>query len=328
MRLIFLLFSLLCFGQKGHLHTLAFYNVENLFDAQDHPLHFDEDYTPDGKKKWSSSHTEAKIFQLAKVIAKIGKEETGQPPLIIGLAEVEHRGLLQQLIHHPKLAQYGYAIAHFDSPDYRGIDVALLYRKNHFQMKNLKAVEVPLVNIKKGYTQHTRDILLAEGYLGPQRIYFLINHWPSRRGGKRKSDVHRFAAARIHRRLTDSIFRKEPDAFVVSMGDYNDNPTDKSLAMLTKSGLFNPSISIYKKGGGSLAYRDQWHLFDQCLFSPIWTKNATLFLHQSRIYDPIELRTPRGRYAGYPWRTSIKGKGVVGYSDHFPIYALIGQVHD
>lgn len=325
MRLIFLLCTAVCLAQHGHLHTVAFYNVENLFDAQDHPRTHDDDYTPTGRKAWQPQHVVAKIDQLAKVIAQIGQVHTQQPPLVLGLAEVENQDLLERLIAHPLLAPYGYQMAHVDSPDYRGIDVGLLYRKNLFQWHHTKAHSVALKDPKTGRNRTTRDILLVVGYLGEQRVHLLVNHWPSRRGGRQSSAAHRLAAAKVNRRITDSLLRKDPSAYIISMGDYNDNPTDKSMRYIAQGGLTNQSKALYKQGNGSLAYRDQWFLFDQMLFSAAWQSPTPLFFYAMNIHAPLALRTPLGKYKGYPWRTHVDGKQLQGYSDHFPVYALIGQ---
>lgn len=140
--------------------------------------------------------------------------------------------------------------------------------------------------------------------------------------------AHRFKAAQLHRHITDSIQKKRPTGYLISMGDFNDNPSDKSIQWITQKekkefGLYNPMIALHKKGEGSLAYNDRWFLFDQILFSQQWKKQKFLHIKKTAIYHPIHLITPRGRYQGYPFRTDINGPKLRGYSDHFPVYTLI-----
>ncbi len=169
-----------------HLHTIAFYNVENLFDPHSHPKKFDDDYTPEGKHRWSKILLDQKINQLAKVILKIGKSETKRPPLIVGLVEIENQSVLKLLVNHPLLKPYQYRIIHYESPDFRGIDVALLYQKNFFNYTNAKTYSLELVNSGSQAPRTTRDQLVVSGFLGKEKIHLIVNHWPSRRGGVKK----------------------------------------------------------------------------------------------------------------------------------------------
>lgn len=327
-------FSLwICFlgvAQQGHLHTVAFYNVENLFDPHDHPTHFDDDYTPTGKNRWTQDKLHQKIDLLASVISKLGKAQTQRPPLLIGLAEVENKAVLKLLTTHPSLKASRYGIVHFESPDFRGIDVALLYQKDHFKLSHKKAYALELVDAKTGYKRTSRDILVVSGYLNRHKISLLVNHWPSRRGGAKKSAPSRFKAALLHKKITDSLHKKHPNGKIISMGDFNDDPHDKSLQWIKGKNnvFFNPMEKMAKKGKGSLAHNDRWHLFDQLLFSKYWQQDPNLFVLDVKIYQPLSLRTLRGRYRGYPFRTAVEGTLLVGYSDHFPVYAILAERKD
>ena len=325
-----LLMGFLCMTQQGHLHTVAFYNVENLFDPQDHPTHFDEDYTPHGKNRWTKDKLHQKIDLLVSVLSNVGKAQTQRPPLLIGLAEVENKAVVKLLTAHPNLKAYNYGIVHFESPDFRGIDVALLYQKNHFKVSHQKVYALELVDAKTGYKRTSRDILVVSGYLNQHKISVLVNHWPSRRGGAKKSAPSRFKAALLHRKITDSLRKKHPNGKIISMGDYNDDPHDKSLQWIKGNDdtFFNPMEKMAKKGKGSLAHNDRWHLFDQLLFSKHWQQNPSLFVMDVQIYQPLNLRTLRGRYRGYPFRTASEGGRLVGYSDHFPVYAILAERRD
>lgn len=322
------------YTQKAHLHSIAFYNVENLFDTKNNSEKFDDDYTPKGRYQWNEILLEQKINQLAQVLYKVGINKTKRPPLIIGLAEVENRKVLDLLINHPLLKPYQYEIIHYESPDFRGIDVAFIYQKNHFNPSNHKTYNLELVDPKNQTPRTTRDQLVVSGYLGKEELYFIINHWPSRRGGVKKSDPSRFKAARLHQKISDSLFRIQKEVRIISMGDYNDNPNNKSIKYLTQKHKYhkvifdNPMKSLFKKGVGSLAYNDQWFLFDQILTSPDWKKKSSLEILGVNVYNPSFLRNSEGRYKGYPYRVQIKGNQLKGYSDHFPVYLLLAEKLD
>ena len=332
MRYLLILFSCFTFSQQGRLYTLAFYNVENLFDAIDDPKTFDDDYTPEGRNKWTSQLVDQKVRLISNILFSIGNEETKRPPFLIGLVEVENKKVVEKIASSEKLKAYNYGIAHFESPDFRGIDTALLYRKTLFRPTHQKAYALELVDHKTGAKRTTRDILVVSGYLNQHHITVLINHWPSRRGGKMRSAPQRFKAAQLHRRITDSVARKHPQSKIISMGDYNDDPKDKSIQWIMKKKeekiLHNPMLALAKKGIGSLAYNDRWHLFDQMLFSLNWYGDPSLFLLKTAVYSPAKLRTLRGRYQGYPFRTQTKGNTLEGYSDHFPVYTILGERKD
>ena len=308
----------------GEVHTVAFYNVENLFDPVNDPKHFDEEYTPEGRKQWTQKLLKQKIRQIASVIAQVGTEETKASPLFVGLAEVENDKVIAQLTRHPLLKDEGYRIAHRESRDPRGIDVALLYKASVFNLKNIKKYPLTWQNETNRRNYYSRDILVVGGYIRQHKVNLLINHWPSRRGGIKRSQPLRHLAAQLHNRIVDSLHRIDPETFIISMGDFNDNPNDKSLKEIASHGLFNPMGKLHKQGKGSLAYRDRWFLFDQVLFSKPWKKSSDLFWITSKIFSKPELYTPKGRYKGYPYRTALRGDHLEGYSDHLPVYSIIG----
>lgn len=147
----------------------------------------------------------------------------------------------------------------------------------------------------------------------------------------KKTNSSRIKAALLHQRISDSLFLLEENSKVISMGDYNDNPNNKNMKYLTKdwypypSNYINQMGILFKKGIGSLAYKDHWFLFDQFLTSPGWENNLNLKIIGVKVFNPLFLRTPQGKYKGYPFRTLISGKELKGYSDHFPIYLLLAQ---
>ncbi len=332
---LFFPFSLFC--QKSsffEVRTIAFYNVENLFDTINDPKTFDDDRTPLGKDHWNSERYHQKIDHISKVISEIGSKTTQNSPDIIGLSEIENQQVLEDLIGHPNLREMGYRIIHFESPDERGIDVALLYKQAIFLPGTYKSQRL-ILKKDDGERDYTRDQLVVGGYMDNERFYFIVNHWPSRSGGEARSKPNRMAAAQLNKQIMDSIFRLDSSARIICMGDLNDDPIDDSLkkALKTKRDannlephdLFNPMEALYRKGVGTLAYRDHWNLFDQIFFTGNLVSPAdnSYRFWKSGIYRPSYLVTQKGAYKGYPYRTYANGNYAGGYSDHFPVYIYL-----
>ncbi len=330
-----------CSGQAGEdparpflLRTIAFYNLENLFDTSNDSLAHDDAHTPAGSYGWTKKRLDKKLDHLAQVLGDIGKEYQANPPDLIGVCEVENRTLLEQLVSRSPLRAYPFGIIHYDSPDPRGIDVALLYRKDRFFPLDHGSFRL-LIHNEVGRRKYTRDQLVVSGYLDQDQIIVLINHWPSRGGNSIQSREYRKAAALRQRGLIDSLFNRLPDAKIIVMGDFNDNPTDPSMKMLSgrqqKVGhglprnLFNPMTAYFRKGMGSLAYRDRWNLFDQILLSPSLMNPApnSYRFWKAGVFRPDYLKNKEGRYKGYPLRTYAGGTYQEGFSDHFPVYAYL-----
>ncbi|WP_146128731.1 endonuclease/exonuclease/phosphatase family protein [Salegentibacter salegens] len=185
--------------------SIAFYNVENLFDTENNPFTFDDDRTPEGDDVWTQEKYRDKLQKLAGVIAEIGSETTQQPPAIVGVCEIENRKVLEDLINEPKLKPYNYGIVHYDSPDRRGIDVALLYRKDVFRLENSVSHELLIYNSKEPDKRvYTRDQLVVSGEIDGEKLHFIINHWPSRSGGEAASSYKREKAATLNKRLSSN----------------------------------------------------------------------------------------------------------------------------
>jgi endonuclease/exonuclease/phosphatase family metal-dependent hydrolase len=318
------------------VNTIAFYNVENLFDYEDDPITFDDDRTPDGKDHWTEEIYKAKLVNMAKVIAEIGSDVTGTSPAIIGVCETENRRVLEDLVNQEPLLQKDYGIIQFDSPDRRGIDVALLYQKKLFTPTNYKAHEL-LIYDDNDVTKriYTRDQLLVSGMLDGEKIHVIVNHWPSRSGGEARSRSKRIKAAKLNKQIIDSLYSEDPYAKIITMGDLNDDPTSPSVKeiLMTKNNredlkmkdLYNPMEDMHKKGLGTLAYRDGWNLFDQTIVSSELMKKdySSYRFYQAGIYNKSYLANPKGRYKGYPYRSYADGGFTGGYSDHFPVYIYL-----
>jgi len=336
---IFYLITQLCvcvsFGQseKYSLRIIGFYNVENLFDTIDDPETIDEAYTPSGKNHYSYQDYLGKIRNTAKVISELGMNAEKKGPDLIGLAEIENFGVLNDLVDQEQLVQENYQIIHKDSPDRRGIDVALLYKNSSYSPIEFEFIELKLWN-EKGERIYTRDILYAKGILDDQVIHIFVNHWPSRRGGKTRSDPKRMKAAYVVKNKVSDILMTEPDATIFILGDFNDDPTDKSIknellmSACSKTdcstSLFNPMEKMHKKGMNTLAYRDGLNLFDQIIFSKNLIrreKSQTSFSFlRAGIYNPSYLISQHGKYKGYPLRSFDNNRFSGGFSDHYPVF--------
>lgn len=333
---LFLCFPFLALSQDENtfkISTIAFYNVENLFDIQNDSLIFDDDRTPDGKDHWAEERYQHKIENIAKVISEIGRIQVQTPPDIIGLCEIENKYVLEDLVNHPKLQKMDYGIIHFDSPDERGIDVALIYKHSAFLPTSFQSRRLLLQN-EDGERDYTRDQLVVGGLLDDEQIYCIVNHWPSRSGGEERSKPNRLAAAQLNKSIIDSILKLDHSAKIISMGDFNDDPVDDSLKKVLKTkgkkkklevnDLFNPMEKLYKKGVGSLAYRDQWNLFDQIYFTANFLDNEGGYrFWKANVFTAPYLFTKKGKYKGYPYRTYAGGNYTGGYSDHFPVYLFM-----
>ncbi len=321
------------FPQKQYtVRTIAFYNVENLFDTENDTLTFDDDRTPEGKDRWTKERYNEKVGRIAKVLAHIGRDLTGTSPDLIGLCEVENKQVVEDLISHERLKQGDYGIIHFDSPDERGIDVALLYKNESFLPIAFASRRLLLAGLEQD-RNYTRDQLVVSGLLDDDPVHIIVNHWPSRSGGEALSQPYRIEAARLNRRIIDSIQRLEVGAKIIGMGDLNDDPTDASLKMVLKTkgdradlvadDLFNPMEKLFRKGIGSLAYRDKWNLFDQIFLTGnlVLAERGQLRFWKAGVFKAPYLITSKGPYKGYPFRTYAGGNYTGGYSDHFPVYA-------
>lgn len=340
MRLITILFYLIplfLYSQtkkKFKIRSIAFYNVENLFDTKNDTLVFDDERTPEGNYKWTTSRYQKKIESVSAVLSSIGNDVLKTSPDIIGLCEIEKRSVLNDLVHSKKLQNKDYGIVHLDSPDERGIDVAFLYKKDAFIPDSFKSHRLLLFK-DDGFRDYTRDQLVVKGLLDNEEFYFVVNHWPSRSGGEARSKPFRRKAAELNKRIIDSIKRIDLNAKIISMGDFNDDPTDESFKKILKTtgktksldstGLFNPMERLYKKGIGSLAYRDKWNLFDQFYFTSNLVKNKKegFRFWKVGVYNPSYLKTQSGQYKGYPFRTYVGTAYQGGYADHFPVYLYL-----
>lgn len=325
-------------GSRACPYKVMFYNLENLFDTKDDPDTDDGEFTPHSPKKWDEKRYKSKLANMARVIHDVAAIDASYP-VVVGVAEVENRGVLRDLAAQPQIAGANYRIVHYESPDARGIDVAFLYRASRFELEGSCAVRtvVPTLPHFK-----TRDIVTMWGRIDGEPFYFMVAHWPSRLGGQQASEFKRMAAAEQMRRMADSVRAANPAVKIVAMGDFNDDPTDASIAeglgavgkikQLRDGDLFNPFEAIFRSGDGTLAYNGAWNLFDNIVVSDNLARGSgsTLRLcraagskHYGTIFRPAYLLQSSGAYRGQPLRTFAGNRFLDGYSDHLPVFIQI-----
>jgi endonuclease/exonuclease/phosphatase family metal-dependent hydrolase len=310
--------------------TVAFYNVENLFDTVDDPSPGDDEFLPGSSRVWDKKRYEKKLKDIAGTLGSINSLEL---PGIIGLAEVENRLVLDELVKESPLRRGKYEIVHFDSPDERGIDVALLYRPDEFTLVESRTLSVafPFSPLDK-----TRDILYVRGVLDDGKSYHIyVNHWPSRSGDARESEMRRYSAAATLRKDIDNILNFEPDARIIIMGDFNDDPTNSSLMQVlnatnkrknhTYRDLYNLMYDNHNEDGiGTLTYRGEWNMFDQIIVSfSLLANNGSYYTG----YDGGKIHMPAGLLFANP-ETGFKSPNRTyggetyygGVSDHLPVW--------
>ena len=246
---------------------IGFYNFENFYDTTDQLNVSDEEFIPNSAKGYNGLMYKNKSAHLASVIYGMGCIANANGISLLGIAEIENKIVLKKIASENLIKKYNYQFIHFDSKDARGIDVALMYHPQHFKPYQYRSYSLSDANHFTTYA--TRDILYVQGQLNNSWVHILVNHWPSRRGGENKSIDNRIWAAKVCKRIMDSIENRDSNAKFIVMGDFNDNPNNKSIKLLN---LYNPFLHLFNKGMGSMAFRDSWSLFDQILLSKGWPK--------------------------------------------------------
>lgn len=330
-------------------YVIGFYNLENLFDTYDDPVKNDDEFLPDGANRWTEAKYRKKLSNMAHVIAEMAKSNK-RFHTILGVSEIENRLVLEDLVCEPEIASANYQIVHYESPDRRGVDVALLYRPDQFTLLDSESIPftfekgVEYADTDTAYFR-TRDILMVHGLLADEEFAFYVCHLPSRVGGK--GGNLRSRGAQIAYEHAMKMMEKHPDIKIVVMGDMNDNPTDESMAVclhgkekiedVTPTDFYSPYLSMLKAGYGSLCYQGTWSIYDLELVNynlaaapkgglriqPV-TNNKKKW-YDGVIFKRPWLTTQEGQYAGYPFRTFSNGAFVGGYSDHYPTYIVVGK---
>jgi hypothetical protein len=313
---------------------IGFYNLENFYDTVNNPIVDDEEFLPNSERHYNSRIFLDKVERLSTVVSQIGTDVNPDGLALMGVAEIENDTVLNILVHSKLLKGRNLKIVHYDSPDKRGIDVALLYNPKYFTPIYSTKLFVTLPGgSKESYL--TRDVLYVKGILDGDTIHVMVNHWPSRSGGEERSIPARAAAAGVDRRIIDSLMAINIKTKVVIMGDLNDDPVSPSLTKtigakgnmkgLKDGGMYNPWVDFYKNGIGTIAYQDSWGLFDQVVISKGWLDKdqAGYHYYKANIFNKEFLVQQTGKYKGYPKRTWDGTTYNYGYSDHFPVFVTM-----
>lgn len=355
----FLIASLFCILLSGAVsnaqkakqnYVIGFYNLENLFDIYDDPAKNDEQFLPEGSNKWTEAKYKHKQKNMAHVIAEMAKAN-GRWHTILGISEIENRLVIEDLLDQEELRPANYQIVHYDGPDRRGVDVALLYDPRNFKL--LESRSIPFTFYDDGALKYTldqkqkdyfrtRDILMVRGTIDGEMFAFFVTHLPSRVGGK-GADL-RSGGARIIYQHARALMRMHKGIKIVVMGDMNDDPTDDSMAKwlhgkeymdeMAALDFFNPYTSMLKAGFGSLCYQGTWCIYDQELvnYDLAHAPEGTLKLqpigrngYYGYIFKRPFMTTQKGQYKGYPFRTFSGGAFIGGYSDHYPTFIVVGK---
>lgn len=330
-----LLLSVSAYSQekKYKVGIVAFYNLENFFDTINDPNKNDEDFLPTGSYHYTGKVYQDKVRKLTEVLSQIGTDISPDGFSLLGVAEIENDKVLEDLTAQPEFANRHLKIVHYDGPDDRSIDPALIYNPKYFKVKHSEPLFVRMEN-GDGTLHYTRDVLWVSGLYDGEMIHVFVNHWPSRRGGEEASAAARASAASVSKHVIDSLMKIDPQTKVFVMGDLNDDPTSPSVTKVlgakgdmknVKDGeLYNPWVDFINKGIGTLAYNDSWNLFDQIMMSSGFLKKEQngFFFHAAHIFNKQFMVTKTGRYKGYPMRTFDGNIYNGGYSDHFPTYCV------
>ncbi|MCF8243914.1 MAG: endonuclease [Saprospiraceae bacterium] len=310
-------------------YRVAFYNVENLFDTDDDPTNAgDDEYLPGSKKNWTPARYQMKLDHLARVVEGMGY------PALIGLAEVENARVLEDFCNKTSLKAHNYGYVHFESPDFRGIDVAFLYKKNVFKVTSSDTVRIkfPVGMIPEYPNYTTRDLLLVEGkFNGKEKLYIIVAHLPSRSGGQKETEPRRrHVASQIGGEIA-AIFKSDGNANIIVMGDMNDEPTDPSMAQnigaqsfdgnFSNTTMYNCFSELKEKGLGSYRYKGDWNMLDQVILSTNLAKgNKKLHYARSGIFQQEWMMYKDEKYGLSPSRTYGGDRFFGGYSDHLPVW--------
>lgn len=302
---------------------VVFYNVENLFDTAEDSTVWDDEFLPDSAKDWTQERYRKKLVDLAKVLTAISEDDL---PEVVGVCEVENRQVVEDLFKTDSLGKTKFNIIHEDSPDKRGIDVALAY--NSEVLSELHHEKIRYAFAFEPETT-TRDILYAKLLSGSDTLHFFVNHWPSRRGGQEASEPKRLKAATMLRTKIDSILLKDKNAKIIAMGDFNDYPNNRSMTEImncepgANQRLTNLTYNFHESGLGTYNYKGEWGMLDQFIVSDglLYSENgfATSDSSATIMKEDWQLYFPENGGEPSPSRTYGGPNYYGGYSDHLPI---------
>ncbi|MFD2247636.1 endonuclease/exonuclease/phosphatase family protein [Pontibacter ruber] len=316
--------------RKEKTYTVAFYNVDNLFDPANDPKTADDDFTPQGEMKWDKKRYDNKLKHIKAVIESMG-EKGG--PAILGLAEVESRQVVQDIVNTASLRNKTYGIIHYDSPDRQGLDVALLYRPKIFKPTAQRSIPIDFPGDFR-----SRDILQVSGLLEGEPVTILVTHWPASNGNPKLNESRRRAAAAALRKQIDAVQKADKQARILVMGDFEDEPRSANIEQVLKATgrpnpyyadeLYNAFYLSYIQGLGSYFQRGDFRMPDQIMLSKSWIdgKGLQYVRGSATIHDPEFSKFTLGKYKDTPRRTYANTLYLDGYSDHFPVYIKVQKV--
>ncbi len=307
---------------------VMFYNLENFFDTIDDPHNrYDNEYVPDGEKHWNTKRYMTKIKNLGQVFLNVDPSEV---PDLIGVCEVENKRVLEDLVNNTALK--GYKIVHYESKDMRGIDLALLYDPTEFKVLSSEKIDI---HYKPGRVARTREIIHIVGQSrNGETLHIFLNHWKSRvaRRAGEQSEYKRIAAAKDLKKAVAKVLKQNPDAKIIIMGDFNDEPTNKSLysALGAKeepartTDLYNVMLPLDKQGKGTYFHDHQWLMFDNIILSGNFILDSSKLIPQGhgRVLEKDFLFKENRKKEKYPFRTFAGSRYLGGYSDHLPVYEI------
>jgi hypothetical protein len=294
-------------NNRDSSHTLLFYNLENLFHPSDDSLNSDDPFTPVGERYWTYRRYKKKLSFICKVLLSAGEWE---PPVFIGLCEIENEKVLKDLIFHPLMINYKYKYLHRDSPDHRGIDVALLYRPGYFSNLSHRFIASTL----PGRSHGTRDILHGAFTSAEDTIDIFVNHWTSKYGGAYETEELRLYQAKLLSAVIDTLLEYNSGHKVIICGDFNDNSHSASIKQLSSQGLIEEIQP--QNGRCTYKYQGRWDLIDHVFIAGSWSKNSCI----TEVFEAPYLLEEDGKYTGRkPFRTYLGFTYNGGVSDHLPI---------
>ena len=318
---------------KSQTVRILFWNLENLYDPADDSLTLDDEFTASGVRRWTWTRFARKLNNVAGTVMAAGE---WSPPALVGVCEIENRFVLNRLVYETPLARWKYRIVHHDSPDRRGVDAALLYRPDLFRVITSRACRL---RFPFDTAAQTREILVVTGVLGGRdTLTTFVNHWPSRRGGQLASQPRRMYAAWVLRGLVDSVLLHNSRANILIVGDFNDEPDDRSLAVVLrarKDTLLPTDTALYnliglwagKSGRGTLKYRDRWSTFDQVIVTGAMLRGRSglrIVEGSARPFMAGFLTEEDPAYLGVRLNRTYTGPRYHGgFSDHLPVRAEI-----
>lgn len=302
----------------SQVFSIGFYNLENLFDPNDHEATLDRDYTPEGRFNWTTEKYLQKIDHLAMAISKIGSRRSEVPPILLGVCEVEQESCLNDLVRSKHLKEFDYGYVFHRSVDPRGMHVAFLFQKKYFNLDMYQPYAVSFQGASE--IEPSRDILYVRGRIFGDLMHLFINHWPSRTDGTNKTHPKRKNASALLQQIIQGLEQGKKKPKIILMGDFNDEPSSKNVQIYKSEEFINPMEEFQNQKKGSVKYKGKWIMLDQILFNKNLMETAWFNFKDAHIFITPFLIQKSGRHKGAPKRTFNGKYHQGGFSDHFPVF--------